>query len=58
MMKKFAVIMVLGLALSVISGAGPAAAADKVYINGFDAAYPPFSLSTKPVIRQVSISMR
>jgi len=47
MMKKFAVILVLGLALSVISGAGPAAAADKVYINGFDAAYPPFSFIDK-----------
>ena len=47
MMKKLAVVLILGLALSAISGTGPAVAADKVYINGFDAAYPPFSFIDK-----------
>ena len=47
MMKKTAVVMMLVLALSTLIGAGPAVAADKVYINGFDAAYPPFTFIDK-----------
>jgi polar amino acid transport system substrate-binding protein len=47
MMKKMVLGMVLGLALSVIMAAGSASAADKVFINGFDAAYPPFSFIDK-----------
>ena len=47
MMKKLAIILIVGLALSVISGTVPAVAADKVLINGFDAAYPPFSFIDK-----------
>ena len=47
MMKKIAVILVIGLAISAGINTGPAAAADKIYINGFDAAYPPFSFIDK-----------
>ena len=47
MMKKIAVILVIGWAISAGIFGGPVAEADSIYINGFDAAYPPFSFVDK-----------
>ena len=47
MMKKIAVILVIGLAISADIFDSSAAEANKIYINGFDAAYPPFSFVDK-----------
>ena len=43
MLKKSGVLCVLAVAALIGLGAGAGLAQDKVYVNGFDAAYPPFS---------------
>ena len=47
MLKKSGVLCVLAVAALIGLGAGAGLAQDKVYVNGFDAAYPPFSFVDK-----------
>jgi polar amino acid transport system substrate-binding protein len=47
MLKKSGVLCVLAVAAVIGLGAGAGLAQDKVYVNGFDAAYPPFSFVDK-----------
>jgi len=42
MAKKIIWLGITAIAVAVVLGLTPALAQDKVYINGFDAAYPPF----------------
>jgi polar amino acid transport system substrate-binding protein len=47
MMKKIVWLGIAAAAISIVIGLPPGLAQDKVYINGFDAAYPPFSFVDK-----------
>lgn len=58
MLKKSGVLCVLAVAALIGLGAGAGLAQDKVYVNGFDAAYHRFRLSTRMESRQASTSMR